>query len=349
MNLTKVVSLFCLSILIVSPSHLLASNTNTAYFAGGCFWCTESSFEKLKGVLKVISGYMGGKKEKATYKLVSAGQTKHREVIKVIYDPNLISYAQLLNRFWTLIDPEDSSGSFVDRGFQYSSAIYTVNSQQHKLAQLSKKYLVEKKWFKNGVATEVLNKVPFYVAEEYHQDFYKKSPERYQRYRKHSGRDQFYESFWKQNPLIFNEPKTLNKKERIKSLTPIQFKVTQKDGTERPFNNEYWNNKKDGIYVDIVLGEVLFSSKDKYKSGTGWPSFIRPIKKSTIVENTDYKLNYPRTEVRSKYSNSHLGHVFNDGPKPTGLRYCINSAALKFIPVDQMLLSGYGHYLHLFD
>ncbi len=133
------------------------------------------------------------------------------------------------------------------------------------------------------------------------------------------------------------------------SLSSIQFKVTQKDGTEKPFQNEYWDNTEDGIYVDLLSGEPLFSSQTKYKSGTGWPSFYDVISKDAVIEKEDKKLFRTRTEIRSSSSDSHLGHVFDDGPMPSGLRYCMNSAALKFIPKDQMKELGYGEFLNLFD
>jgi peptide methionine sulfoxide reductase msrA/msrB len=331
-----------------------AGKTETATFAGGCFWCMEPPFEKLKGVGEVISGYTGGHKEDPSYKEVSAGGTGHVEAVEVIFDPTQITYAELLEVFWRQIDPTDPDGQFVDRGKQYRSAIFYHNEEQKHLAEKSKNTLQKSGRFKKPVVTEILPASQFYRAEEYHQDYARKNPIRYNFYRFNSGRDQYLKKIWGEEregkKMETPEKKFVkpSKEELKRKLTPIQYKVTQQEGTEKPFDNEYWNNKREGIYVDIVSGEPLFSSLDKYDSGTGWPSFTKPLEPGNIIEKEDWSFLSKRTEVRSKLADSHLGHVFPDGPQPTGLRYCLNSAALRFIPVEDLEKEGYGKYKKLF-
>lgn len=341
-----------LLLLPLSCTLFAGPKLETATFAGGCFWSMETPFETIPGVVDVVVGYSGGTRANPTYEDVSSGATGHAEVVQISFDPKRVTFQKLVDVFFRQIDPTDAGGQFVDRGSSYRTAIFYHSEEQKGTAKAAIDAFAKSNRFKKPIVTEVVPFKEFFVAEEYHQDYAKRNPFNYKRYKSGSGRDQYLESIWgKSNAAQEKKMKYAKPDENdLKSkLTPLQFEVTQKEGTERPFQNEYWDNHKDGIYVDVVSGEPLFSSKDKFDSGTGWPSFTRPLEPENIVEKKDKSHGMIRVEARSKHGDSHLGHVFEDGPNPTGLRYCMNSASMRFIPRENLEKEGYAEYKGLFE
>jgi len=347
------------------PEPATAATSKTMLVAGGCFWCVEADLEKLPGVIEAVSGYAGGSNANPTYE--NYAKNGHREVVEVTYNPSMVSFEEILIYAMKHMDPTDGKGSFQDRGEYYSPAFYYDTQAEKTTIENLIKEVDENGPYDEPLAVDVEERPTFYTAEDYHQNYYKGTLTslKYKYYRNASGRDKFIEKYWGSDtgPELYwrNEAATSEDKpwmnftkpsdDELKAeLTDLQYRVTQKEDTEPAFSNEYWDNHEAGIYVDVVSGEPLFSSTHKFDSGTGWPSFTRPIQYDFVTEHKDFKLILPRTEIRSTIADSHLGHVFNDAPKELGgIRYCMNSASLKFIPKDEMEAKGYGDFLYLFN
>lgn len=314
-------------------------NLNEIWLAGGCFWGIEAYMARIYGVADVTSGYANGKTENPSYEEVIGG-SGHAETVQVTYDPDRVSLEQLLTYFFRVVDPTSVNKQGNDRGSQYRSGIYYKNPED--LDMIKKVIDQVQANYEKDIVTEVLPLDGYYLAEEYHQDYLEKNPNGYCHVD--------FKNLDKE-VIIIDESKYKkpSDEELKKKLTDIQYRVTQLDDTERAFTNKYWDNKEAGIYVDVATGEPLFTSLDKYDSGCGWPSFTKPIVDEVVHYEEDTKFNMVRTEVRSRAGDSHLGHVFDDGPVDKGgKRYCINSASIQFIPQDEMEEAGYGYLLSLF-
>lgn len=358
---------------LADPDDMIDWPTAIATFAAGCFRCSEAAFQETEWVYEAIAWYAWGSKVNPTYEEVASGQTDHREAIRVIYDPTNVTYEDLLRIFRRQIDPTDAWGQFVDRGFQYTTAVFYHTEEEKELAEQSKMDL-EMMWlYDNPIVTSILPFTSFYEAEPYHQDFYQNSKQRYDRYKKWSGRESYRDEIEERSELLEddvsedslppswegNELPSLEKREDFEKpskdalrqdLTWMQFRVTQNDWTEPPYANAYYDNKKPWIYVDVVSGEPLFSSRDKYKSWTWRPSFVKPIADEVVTLHEDNSLRMTRTEVRSRFADSHLWHVFNDWPADRGgKRYCMNSASMRFIPLEEMEVEGYGEWMEFVE
>lgn len=296
-------------------------NKREIYLAGGCFWGVEAYFKKVNGVVDTSVGYANGKTEHTNYKEI--GVTGHSETVRVTFDQDIIGLAKILEYYFAIINPTSLNKQGNDVGTQYRTGIYYITEQDKTVAE---RFIgSQQKYYKQKIRVEVAPLVNYVTAEDYHQDYLNKNPRGYCHIN------------------INKEPEELIKEKRSGLLEHMKYQVTTLNGTEPPFQNEYSGNFEKGIYVDIITGEPLFYSTHKFESSCGWPSFSRPAADENLEEREDKTHGMRRVEVRSKASNSHLGHVFTDGPKELGgLRYCINSAALRFIPESEMSKEGYG-------
>ncbi len=307
----------------------------TVYFAGGCFWGVEEYFSRIEGVVDTVSGYANGTTENPSYEDVCSHNSGHAEAVRIDYDETVVSMAELLTHLFRIIDPTSVNRQGNDRGTQYRTGVYYTEQSQFDIARHF--FALRQKEYEKPLAVELQPMQQFFTAEEYHQDYLQKNPVGYCHINLSLA----------EKPLIDRAEYTMPERETIKErLTDLQYQVTQESATEPSFSHEYSTKNEPGIYVDIVTGEPLFVSTDKFDSGCGWPAFSRPITADSILYVGDNSYGTHRIEVRSRAGDSHLGHVFDDGPKERGgLRYCINGAALRFIPLSEMEKEGYKKYI----
>lgn len=317
-----------------------AAMEETIYLAGGCFWGVQEYFSRLPGVVSTQTGYANSRIANPDYRTVCSGSTNAAETVKVVYDPAKITLQEILDNFFAIIDPVALNRQGNDMGTQYRTGIYYTNPDQVEI--IKQAYALEQGKYGYPLAVEVMPLNNFWPAEEYHQDYLKKNPGGY------------CHISLEQKPEL---KKTNNGSPKYelpdaatvaKNLSPQEYAVTQRGETDPPFQSRYWNNHEPGIYVDVVTGEPLFSSSDKFDSGTGWPSFSKEIAPDAVTGHFDSSHGMQRIEARSRIGRSHLGHIFPDGPRQSGgLRYCINGAALRFVPYEEMDKAGYGDLKHL--
>ncbi|MDO5057018.1 MAG: bifunctional peptide-methionine (S)-S-oxide reductase MsrA/peptide-methionine (R)-S-oxide reductase MsrB [Lautropia sp.] len=334
----------------VSDKDTKTMNAQTIYLAGGCFWGLEAYFQRIPGVIDAVSGYANGKSEEAPrYEDVIYRGTGHAETVRVSYDADRLSLDDILQYYFRVIDPTSLNRQGNDRGTQYRTGVYYTDAAQRPVIQAALD--AEQQKYRQPIVVENLPLAHFHEAEEYHQDYLVKNPNGYchiditradEPLPPKAGKPAGQSGAARKGFDLATYQKASDA-ELKQVLTAEQYRVTQQSGTERAFTHEYDHLFEPGLYVDVVSGEPLFSSKDKYQSGCGWPSFTRPIEKAAVTEHDDNSYNMHRIEVRSRAADSHLGHVFPDGPRDKGgLRYCINGASLRFIPLAQMADEGYG-------
>jgi peptide methionine sulfoxide reductase msrA/msrB len=316
------------------------STLRDIWLAGGCFWGTEAYLARVFGVAKTVVGYANGRTDHPTYHDVCHNDTGHAETVHVRYDPARLGLDTLLRHFYAIIDPTSLNRQGGDTGTQYRTGIYYRDEAD--LPVIRQVTEQEATRHKKPIVTEILPLVHFYDAEEYHQKYLEKHPDGYC----HVHFGTLGEDFVTVDPGLYKKPADHELKQ---FLSPLQYAVTQQSDTERPFSNEFWNSHEAGLYVDIVTGEPLFLSTDKFDSGCGWPSFAEPIEPTVVAYREDHSHGMRRVEVRSRVGDSHLGHLFEDGPRNLGgKRFCINSASLRFIPVTDLVKEGYGRFLPRF-